>query len=166
MRCFRAGRVGGIHANSTYPANFIADNLAIELNVDARRVGVGREETALPCSSCIYPRFAPQPIKEEALLTGALEPNNEWYALAKITGIKLASPIAGSMARISSQSCRPIFYGPGDNYHPEDSHVPAALIRRFHEAKISGQPSATVWGSGKVWRSSSPPTTSAMPACS
>jgi GDP-L-fucose synthase len=147
-----AARVGGIHANSTYPANFIADNLAIELNVMRGALASGVKKLLFLASSCIYPKFAPQPIKEEALLTGALEPTNEWYALAKISGIKLALAYRRQYGADFISIMPTNLYGPGDNYHPEDSHVPAALIRRFHEAKISGQSSATVWGSGKIWR--------------
>jgi GDP-L-fucose synthase len=147
-----AARVGGIHANSTYPADFIADNLAIELNVMRGALASGVKKLLFLASSCIYPKFAPQPIKEEALLTGALEPTNEWYALAKISGIKLALAYRRQYGADFISIMPTNLYGPGDNYHLEDSHVPAALIRRFHEAKISDQPSATVWGSGKVKR--------------
>src|SRR5258708_3389738 len=147
-----AGRVGGIHAKRTYPANFIADNLAIELNVMRGALAAGVKKLLFLASSCIYPKFAPQPIKEEALLTGALEPTNEWYALAKISGIKLALAYRRQYGADFISIMPTNLYGPGDNYHPEDSPVPAALIRRVHEAKISGQPSATVWGSGKVRR--------------
>src|SRR3954471_15170271 len=147
-----AARVGGIHANSTYPANFIADNLAIELNVMRAALAVGVKKLLFLASSCIYPKFAPQPIKEEALLTGSLEPTNEWYALAKISGIKLALAYRRQYGSDFISVMPTNLYGPGDNYHPEDSHVPAALIRRFHEAKVCGKSSATVWGSGKVLR--------------
>jgi GDP-L-fucose synthase len=147
-----AARVGGIHANSKYPADFIADNLAIELNVMRSALASGVKKLLFLGSSCIYPKFAPQPIKENALLTGALEPTNEWYSLAKISGIKLALAYRRQYG-VDFISIMPTnLYGPGDNYHPEDSHVPAALIRRFHEAKISGQSSAMVWGSGQVRR--------------
>jgi len=142
-----AARVGGIHANSTYPADFIADNLAIELNVMRAALASGVKKLLFLASSCIYPKFAPQPIKEEALLTGPLEPTNEWYALAKISGIKLALAYRRQYGSDFISIMPTNLYGPGDNYHPEDSHVPAALIRRFHEAKISGKSSATVWGS-------------------
>ncbi|MEA2981348.1 MAG: GDP-L-fucose synthase [Alphaproteobacteria bacterium] len=147
-----AARVGGIHANSSYPANFIADNLAIELNVMRSALASGVKKLLFLGSSCIYPKFAPQPIKEDALLTGALEPTNEWYSLAKITGIKLALAYRRQYGADFISIMPTNLYGPADNYHPEDSHVPAALIRRFHEAKISGQSSATVWGSGQVRR--------------
>ncbi len=147
-----AARVGGIHANSTYPADFIADNLAIELNVMRAALASGVKKLLFLASSCVYPKFAPQPIKEEALLTGPLESTNEWYALAKISGIKLALAYRRQYGSDFISIMPTNLYGPGDNYHPEDSHVPAALIRRFHEAKISGKSSATVWGSGKVRR--------------
>ncbi len=147
-----AARVGGIHANSKYPADFIADNLAIELNVMRSALAAGVKKLLFLGSSCIYPKFAPQPIKENALLTGALEPTNEWYSLAKISGIKLALAYRRQYGADFISIMPTNLYGPGDNYHPEDSHVPAALIRRFHEAKISGQSSAMVWGSGQVRR--------------
>ena len=147
-----AARVGGIHANSTYPADFIADNLAIELNVMRSALASGVKKLLFLGSSCIYPKFAPQPMKEESLLTGPLEPTNEWYALAKISGIKLAQAYRRQYGSDFISIMPTNLYGPGDNYHPEDSHVPAALIRRFHEAKISDQSSVIVWGSGKVRR--------------
>ena len=147
-----AARVGGIHANATYPADFIADNLAIELNVMRAALAAGVKKLLFLGSSCIYPKYAPQPMIEDALLTGALEPTNEWYSLAKISGIKLALAYRKQYG-VDFISIMPTnLYGPGDNYHPEDSHVPAALIRRFHEAKTSGATNATVWGSGNVRR--------------
>jgi GDP-L-fucose synthase len=143
-----AARVGGIHANSAYPADFIADNLAIELNVMRGALAVGVKKLLFLGSSCIYPKFAPQPMKEEALLTGELEPTNQWYALAKISGIKLALAYRRQY-RADFISLMPTnLYGRGDNYHPENGHVPAALIQRFHEAKIANAPSVEVWGSG------------------
>jgi GDP-L-fucose synthase len=143
-----AARVGGIHANSAYPADFIADNLAIELNVMRGALAAGVKKLLFLGSSCIYPKFAPQPMKEEALLTGELEPTNQWYALAKISGIKLALAYRRQYG-IDFISLMPTnLYGRGDNYHPEDGHVPAALIRRFHEAKLASAPSVEVWGSG------------------
>jgi GDP-L-fucose synthase len=143
-----AARVGGIHANSAYPADFIADNLAIELNVMRGALAVGVKKLLFLGSSCIYPKFAPQPMKEEALLTGELEPTNQWYALAKISGIKLALAYRRQY-RADFISLMPTnLYGRGDNYHPEDGHVPAALIQRFHAAKIANAPSVEVWGSG------------------
>lgn len=143
-----AARVGGIHANDTYPADFIRDNLAIQTHViqSAHRVGVDR--LLFLGSSCIYPREAPQPIPEEALLTGPLEPTNEPYAVAKIAGIKLCE----SYNRQHGTDFRSVMptnlYGPGDNYHPENSHVIPGLIRRFHEARIAGADHVSVWGSG------------------
>ena len=143
-----AGRVGGIHANNTYPANFIADNLAIALNTirGCQAVGVGK--LLFLGSSCIYPRLAPQPMSEDVLLTGPLEPTNEWYAIAKIAGIKLCQAYRRQYGADFVSVMPTNLYGPGDNYHPENSHVPAALIRRFHEAKRAGAASTVVWGSG------------------
>ncbi|MEW6465369.1 MAG: GDP-L-fucose synthase [Pseudomonadota bacterium] len=143
-----AARVGGIHANNSYPADFIADNLAIALHVidAAHRFGVRR--LLFLGSSCIYPRLAPQPMTEDALLTGPLEPTNEPYAIAKIAGIKLCE----SYRRQHGCDFRSVMptnlYGPGDNYHPENSHVVPALIRRFHEARRAGARSVTLWGTG------------------
>jgi GDP-L-fucose synthase len=147
-----AARVGGIHANARYPADFIADNLAIELNVMRAALAVGVKKLLFLGSSCIYPKYAPQPIKEDALLTGALEPTNEWYSLAKISGIKLALAYRRQYGADFISVMPTNLYGRGDNYHPEDSHVPAALIRRFHEGKMAGSTSAIVWGSGLVRR--------------
>lgn len=147
-----AARVGGIHANSRYPADFIADNLAIELNVMRAAVANGVKKLVFLGSSCIYPKLAPQPMTEEMLLTGPLEPTNEWYAIAKISGIKLALAYRRQYGADFISLMPTNLYGIGDNYHPEDSHVPAALIRRFHEAKIAGKPSVEVWGSGRVRR--------------
>ena len=147
-----AARVGGIYANSTYPADFLADNLAIELNVMRSALVSGVKKLLFLGSSCIYPKFAPQPIKEAALLTGPLETTNEWYSVAKISGIKLALAYRRQYGADFISIMPTNLYGPGDNYHPEDSHVPAALIRRFHEATIAGQSSAMVWGSGQVRR--------------
>jgi GDP-L-fucose synthase len=147
-----AARVGGIHANNTYPADFIYQNLMIEANVihEAWRSGVTR--LLFLGSSCIYPRLADQPIREEALLTGELEPTNEPYAIAKIAGIKLCE----SYNRQHGTDYRSVMptnlYGPGDNYHPENSHVIPALIRRFHEAAQSGAQSVAIWGSGRPRR--------------
>jgi GDP-L-fucose synthase len=145
-----AGRVGGIHANSTYPADFIADNLAIALNRSAHASGV--QKLLFLGSSCIFPRSASQPMTEEMLLTGPLEPTNQWYAVAKIAGIKLceAYRIQHGADFISVMPTN--LYGPGDNYHPENSHVPAALIERFHGAKLTGVPTVTVWGTGSPRR--------------
>jgi GDP-L-fucose synthase len=143
-----AARVGGIHANNTFPADFIADNLAIELNVMRAALASGIRKLLFLGSSCIYPRNAVQPMTEDALLTGALEPTNEWYAIAKIAGIKLAQAYRRQHGADFISVMPTNLYGPGDNYHPENSHVPAALIRRFHEAKLAGRPHVEVWGTG------------------
>jgi GDP-L-fucose synthase len=143
-----AGRVGGIRANSEYPAAFIADNLAISLNLIRAAHAAGVKKLLFLGSSCIYPQLASQPMREEALLTGPLEPTNEWYAVAKIAGIKLCQAYRRQFGADFISVMPTNLYGPGDNYHPEDSHVPAALIRRFHEAKVAGAPSAVVWGTG------------------
>lgn len=143
-----AARVGGIHANNTYPADFLYDNLAIEANIihAAHRLGV--EKLLLLGSSCIYPREAPQPMTEEVLLTGPLEPTNEWYAIAKIAGIKLCQAYRRQHGCDFISAMPANLYGPSDNFHPENSHVPAALLRRFHEAKAAGADAVTVWGTG------------------
>jgi GDP-L-fucose synthase len=147
-----AARVGGIHANATYPADFIADNLAIALNGVQAAHAAGVTKLMFLGSSCIYPKLAPQPMSEEQLLTGPLEPTNEWYAVAKIAGIKLCQAYRRQHG-VDFVSVMPTnLYGPGDNYHPENSHVPAALIRRFHEAKLADAPSVTVWGTGAPLR--------------
>ncbi len=143
-----AARVGGIHANNTFPADFIADNLAIELNVMRAALAGGVRKLLFLGSSCIYPRDAAQPMTEDALLTGALEPTNQWYAVAKIAGIKLAQAYRRQRGADFVSVMPTNLYGQGDNYHPENSHVPAALIRRFHEAKLSGRPEVEVWGTG------------------
>ena len=143
-----AARVGGIHANSTYPAAFIADNLAIGLNLIRGAHAAGVKKLLFLGSSCIYPKLAPQPMREEHLLTGPLEPTNEWYAVAKIAGIKLCQAYRRQFGADFISVMPTNLYGTGDNYHPQDSHVPAALIRRFHEAKVVGAPSAQVWGTG------------------
>jgi GDP-L-fucose synthase len=143
-----AARVGGIHANNTYPAEFIADNAAIALNVIRGAYAADVKKLLFLGSSCIYPKFAPQPMKEEYLLTGALEPSNEWYAIAKILGIKLCESYRRQFGADFMAVMPTNLYGPGDNYHPEDSHVPAALIRRLHEAKLNGAPSVAIWGTG------------------
>jgi len=147
-----AAKVGGIHANNTYPAEFIYQNLMMEANVihEAWRAGV--QKLLFLGSSCIYPKLATQPMTEAALLTGTLEPTNEPYAIAKIAGIKLCESYNrqyGQSHGIDYRSVMPTnLYGPGDNYHPENSHVIPALIRRFSEAKASHAPSVTIWGSG------------------
>jgi GDP-L-fucose synthase len=147
-----AAKVGGIHANNTYPAAFIYENLMIEANVihEAWRAGVTR--LLQLGSSCIYPRLAEQPMREEALLTGPLEPTNEPYAIAKIAGIKLCESYNREHG-VDYRSVMPTnLYGPGDNFHPEKSHVLPALIRRFHEAKESGAREVVIWGTGKPRR--------------
>ncbi|HTZ02850.1 MAG TPA: GDP-L-fucose synthase [Xanthobacteraceae bacterium] len=143
-----AGKVGGIRANSTYPAEFIADNVAIAHNtIDAaHRYGV--KKLVFLGSSCIYPRLAPQPMSPSMLLTGALEPTNQWYAIAKIAGIKMCEACRLQYGDDFVSVMPTNIYGPGDNYHPQDSHVPAALMRRFHEAKVGNAPSVGVWGTG------------------
>jgi GDP-L-fucose synthase len=143
-----AARVGGISANSSYPAAFIGDNLAIALNAIRAAHAAGVKKLLFLGSSCIYPRLAPQPISEEQLLAGPLEPTNEWYAVAKIAGIKLCQAYRRQFGSDFISVMPTNLYGPGDNYHPEHSHVPAALIRRFHEAKLSGAPTVAVWGTG------------------
>jgi GDP-L-fucose synthase len=147
-----AARVGGIHANNTYPAEFIHQNLMIQANVIDAAFRNGVRKLLFLGSSCIYPRLAPQPIREDALLTGTLEPTNEPYAIAKIAGIKLCESYNrqyGASHGVDYRSVMPTnLYGPGDNYHPENSHVIPALIRRFHEAKANHAPSVTIWGSG------------------
>jgi GDP-L-fucose synthase len=147
-----AAKVGGILANDTYPADFLLDNLKIQQHVieNAWRSGVRR--LLFLGSSCIYPKFAEQPIREEALLTGALEPTNEWYAIAKITGIKLCQALRRQHGFDAISLMPTNLYGPGDNYHPTNSHVLPALIRRFHEAKQAGAPSVVCWGSGSPLR--------------
>ena len=147
-----AAKVGGIQANNTYPADFLLDNLKIQTNVieTAWRSGVRR--LLFLGSSCIYPKFAEQPIREEALLTGPLEPTNEWYAIAKITGIKLCEALRRQHGFDAISLMPTNLYGPGDNYHPTNSHVLPALIRRFHEAAQANAPSVTCWGSGTPLR--------------
>ena len=143
-----AGRVGGILANDRYPANFLAENLAMALNCIHASHLVGVQKLVFFGSTCIYPKFAKQPMSEDQLLTGELEPTNEWYSLAKIAGIKLCQAYRRQY-RDDFISVMPTnLYGPGDNYHPENSHVVAALIRRFHEAKTNNAPTVSVWGTG------------------
>ncbi|QNG27872.1 GDP-L-fucose synthase [Synechococcus sp. HK01-R] len=147
-----AAKVGGIQANSSYPADFLLENLKIQTNVieTAWRSGVRR--LLFLGSSCIYPKFAEQPIREEALLTGALEPTNEWYAIAKIAGIKLCEALRRQHGFDAISLMPTNLYGPGDNYHPTNSHVLPALIRRFHEAAEAKSPSVTCWGTGSPLR--------------
>lgn len=151
-----AARVGGIYANNTYPADFIYENLMIEANVIEAAFRSGVRKLLFLGSSCIYPRLAGQPMHESALLTGTLEPTNEPYAIAKIAGIKLCESFNrqyGVSHGVDYRSVMPTnLYGPGDNYHPENSHVIPALIRRFHEARVAGAASVSVWGSGEARR--------------
>jgi len=151
-----AAKVGGIHANNTYPASFIYENLMVQANVIEAAFRSGVCKLLFLGSSCIYPRMAEQPMNEAALLTGTLEPTNETYAIAKIAGIKLCESYNrqyGASHGVDYRSVMPTnLYGPGDNYHPENSHVLPALIRRFHEAKVSGSSSVTLWGTGKARR--------------
>jgi GDP-L-fucose synthase len=147
-----AGRVGGIYANDAFPADFIADNLAISLNVVRAAVATKVKKLMFLGSSCVFPHNAPQPMTEDLLLTGALEPTNEWYAVAKIAGLKLAEAYRRQFG-VDFISVMPTnLYGPGDNYHPENSHVPAALIRRFHEARKNGADEVVIWGTGEPKR--------------
>ena len=143
-----AAKVGGIHANSTYPADFIYQNLAIAANLieGARRAGVPR--VLFLGSSCIYPQLAPQPMPEDCLLTSSLEPSNEAYAIAKIAGLKLCQHYRAQHGLLYHSAMPTNLYGPGDNYHPLNSHVIPGLIRRFHEAARRGDPSVTIWGTG------------------
>lgn len=147
-----AAKVGGIHANNTFPAEFIYQNLMIEANVIHQAFANGVKKLLFLGSSCIYPKLASQPMSETALLTGTLEPTNEPYAVAKIAGIKLCESYNrqyGQSHGIDYRSVMPTnLYGPGDNYHPENSHVIPALIRRFHEARVSNAPEVVIWGTG------------------
>lgn len=151
-----AAKVGGIHANNTYPAEFIYENLMVEANVIHEAWRAGIKKLLFLGSSCIYPKLAPQPMREDALLTGPLEPTNEPYAIAKIAGIKLCESYNRQYRQSHGVDYRSVMptnlYGPGDNYHPENSHVIPALIRRFHEAKIVSAPTVTVWGDGTACR--------------
>ncbi|MBN8483677.1 MAG: GDP-L-fucose synthase [Sphingomonadales bacterium] len=146
-----AARVGGIHANNTQPVDFLRDNLLIETAIFTGAESVGVEKLLFLGSSCIYPKHAEQPIREEALLTGPLEPTNEWYAIAKIAGIKLAQAYRQQFGCDYISAMPTNLYGPGDNYDPLGSHVLPALIRKVHEAKAAGSP-VTVWGSGSPLR--------------
>ena len=143
-----AAKVGGIHANSTYPAEFIYENLAIATNLieGSRQAGVGR--VLFLGSSCIYPKMAPQPMPEDCLLTSPLEVTNEAYAIAKIAGLKMCQHYRAQYGLMYHSAMPTNLYGPGDNYHPENSHVIPAMIRRFHEAKERGDAGVTIWGSG------------------
>ena len=143
-----AARVGGIHANNTYPAEFIYDNLMVQANVIQAAHAHGVQKLLFLGSSCIYPKFAPQPMAEDALLTGKLEPTNEPYAIAKIAGIKLCESYNRQYGRDYRSVMPTNLYGTGDNYHPENSHVIPALIRRFHEAKVNATSQVAIWGTG------------------
>jgi GDP-L-fucose synthase len=143
-----AGRVGGILANDQYPASFLADNLAMELNCIHVCHLVGVQKLLFLGSTCIYPRLAKQPMSEDQLLTGELEPTNEWYAVAKIAGLKLCEAYRRQYGSDFISVMPTNLYGPGDNYHPQHSHVVAALIRRFHEAKMTNASTVVVWGTG------------------
>lgn len=147
-----AAKVGGIHANSTYPAEFIHTNLAIQTNVIHNAWKYGAKKLLFLGSSCIYPRDCPQPIKEEYLLTGPLEPTNEWYAIAKIAGLKMCQAYRQQYGFDAICAMPTNLYGPADNFHPENSHVVPALIRRFHEAKLVNAPEVVIWGSGQPLR--------------
>jgi GDP-L-fucose synthase len=143
-----AAKVGGILANATYPADFLLENLKIQNHVIENAWRSGSRRLLFLGSSCIYPKFAPQPIREDALLTGALEPTNEWYAIAKITGIQLCRALRAQSGFDAISLMPTNLYGPGDNYHPTNSHVLPAMIRRFHEATQRGDAVVTCWGSG------------------
>jgi GDP-L-fucose synthase len=147
-----AARVGGILANDTYPAQFLYDNLLIQTNIieAARLTGVAK--TMLLGSSCIYPRLAPQPITEDSLLTGPLEPTNEWYAIAKIAGIKMAQAYRRQYGMNVVSVMPTNLYGPNDQYDPRNSHVAAALLRRLHQARVEGAPRVEIWGTGTPLR--------------
>lgn len=147
-----AAKVGGIHANSTYPAEFIYDNLVIAANVIHAAYKHGVKRLLFLGSSCIYPRLAPQPMPEDCLLTSPLEPTNEAYALAKIAGLKLCQYYRSQYGVIFHSAMPTNLYGPGDNYHPDNSHVIPGLLRRFHEAKLQGSEAVTVWGTGTPLR--------------
>ena len=151
-----AAKVGGIHANNTYPAEFIYDNLMVQANVIDAAFNNGVKKLLFLGSSCIYPKLAKQPMSEDTLLTGLLEPTNEPYAVAKIAGIKLCESYNrqyGESHGVDYRSVMPTnLYGQGDNYHPENSHVIPAMIRRFHEAKVNNTPSVVIWGTGTPCR--------------
>jgi GDP-L-fucose synthase len=147
-----AGKVGGINANSKAPADFIGDNIAIALNTIRAAHRCNVKKLVYLGSSCIYPRLAPQPMQPEMLLSGPLEPTNQWYAVAKIAGIKLCEAYRLQHGSDFVSVMPTNLYGPADNYDPENSHVPAALVRRFHEAKINGDASVMVWGTGSPRR--------------
>jgi GDP-L-fucose synthase len=147
-----AAKVGGIHANNTYPADFLFDNLAIAANTIHAAFQQKVSRLLFLGSSCIYPKLAPQPMPEDCLLSGALEPTNEAYAIAKIAGLKLCQSYRKQHGVLFHSAMPTNLYGPGDNYHPQNSHVLPALIRRFHEAQAAGQPEVIAWGTGKPMR--------------
>lgn len=147
-----AAKVGGIHANSTYPAEFIYDNLMMAANVIHAAYTAGVKRLLFLGSSCIYPRLAPQPMPEDCLLTGPLEGTNEAYALAKIAGLKLCQHYRSQYGVMFHSAMPTNLYGPGDNYHPDNSHVIPGLLRRFHEAKVNQAEAVTVWGTGTPLR--------------
>jgi GDP-L-fucose synthase len=147
-----AAKVGGIHANNTYPADFIHDNLVMQCNVIGAAHRHGVQQLLFLGSSCIYPRLAPQPMREDALLTGTLEPTNEPYAVAKIAGIKLCESFNRQHGRDYRSVMPTNLYGPGDNFHPENSHVIPALLRRLHDAARRGDAEVVIWGSGAPMR--------------
>jgi len=147
-----AAKVGGIHANDTFPADFITGNLQIQTNIITTAFRTGVKSLLFLGSSCIYPRECPQPMKEEYLLTGALEPTNEPYAIAKIAGMKMCESYNRQWGTDFRSVMPTNLYGPGDNFHPENSHVLPALLRRIHEAKESGADKVTIWGSGRPMR--------------
>ena len=147
-----AAKVGGIHANSTYPAEFLYENLAIAANCIHGAYAAGVTRLLFLGSSCIYPKHAPQPMTEDCLLTSALEPTNEAYAIAKIAGLKLAQSYRKQYGVLYHSAMPTNLYGPADNYHPQNSHVLPALIRRFHEAKLAGKAEVVAWGTGSPRR--------------
>lgn len=147
-----AAKVGGIHANDTYPAEFIYENLIVAANITHASAATGVEKLLILGSSCIYPKFAPQPIREDALLTGPLEPTNEWYAIAKIAGIKLGQAYRRQHGCDFISAMPTNLYGPGDNFDLSTSHVLPALIRKAHEAKLEGAREMVIWGSGEPRR--------------
>lgn len=149
---FAAGRVGGIQVNVSAPAEFMYDNLVMAANAIHAAYKAGCERFVFLGSTCIYPRMADQPMRESALLTGELEPTNEGYALAKIAGLKLCQTYRRQYGVLFHSLMPTNMYGPGDNYHPDHSHVLAGLLRRFHEAKVEGMPAVTIWGTGRPLR--------------
>jgi GDP-L-fucose synthase len=143
-----AARVGGIYANDVYPAQFIYDNIIMESNIIQAAWAQGAQKLLFLGSSCIYPKLCPQPIKEDYLLTGPLEPTNEWYAVAKIAGIKLCQAFRRQYGFNAVSAMPTNLYGPGDNFHPENSHVIPGMMQRFHQAKLAQAPAVSIWGSG------------------